>query len=117
MPNRETRRAGKLGDVPRLRITVDAVPYLFDMRELSSEHELDLFNASGLTIARIGPSLEAGAVAPFMVAALVYLARRQAGEKVPYAAVSEAIGYGSEIEVEVLDEDAEDAAPEAPAAD
>lgn len=117
MTTRRAKRDTAPEQSKRFRITVDGDAYLFDLDELKSDHELDLFNASRLTIAGIFAAIDSGNTAPFMLAALVYLARRQAGERVTYPEIRDAITYGSEIELDVVDAaDPEAASPEAPAA-
>lgn len=102
---------------PAFDLTVDGVVYRLDLGELTNDVELELFQATRLTVATIFEALDGGTVAPFMVAALVFLARRQAGDRIGYPQVSAAIDYRSEIDVAPVDDAAEATSPEALAAD
>jgi hypothetical protein len=103
---------------PALSITVDGVAYRFAFSDLTNEIELELFRQSGLTIPQIFAAIEAGSFAPFMVAALVFLARRVEGDRITYAEVSSAITYSSEMDLaEIPVDDVTGDAPEALAAD
>lgn len=78
--------------------------------------ERELFLATGLTIARLGDAMVGGA--NFAVPALVFIARRQAGEIVQYQDVEDAIerSAASEdgIDLELLgDDEGGDAGPPA----
>lgn len=102
-----------------MRITVAGVTYTLTIGELTHAIELELYKASGLTVPEIVSSSERGSGAPFMIAALVFLARRQAGDRVTYDEVAEAINYRTlrdDFAIEVV-EPVEDTAPEALAAD
>lgn len=117
MPTRETRRASK-DDGARMTISVDGESYSFDSNEVDYKAELDLFNASKLTMASIFTAMSAGSFAPFMIAAIVFLARRSAGEKaVTFDEIAESIDYASEIDVHVESESEAAELPEGPAVD
>lgn len=70
-----------------LRFRVDGVVYAFDRAEIGPRIERELFQQSGLTVAKAMEALVGGA--SFGVAALVFLARRQAGEVVQYQAIED----------------------------
>ena len=112
MPNRNDERP--------MRITVAGVAYTLTIGELTHEIELELYKASGLTVPEIVNASERGSGAPFMIAALVFLARRQAGDRITYDEVAQAINYRTlrdDFDLQVVDADETSSAPEAPAAD
>lgn len=98
-----------------MTITVDGEAYLFDDSEITSAMERELYLQSGLTVAGVGQGLSGGQGATFMIAALVFLARRAAGDTVKYLDVEAAITNDSDVDVKDCDEVGD--APEAPAAD
>lgn len=102
-----------------MRITVAGVTYLLTIGDLTAEIEIELYKASGLTVPEIVNASERGAGAPFMFAALVFLARRQAGDRITYDEVAAAINYRTlrdDFGIEIVDPE-ETSAPEALAAD
>lgn len=115
-PRSERRRQKKDGDQAVMIIKVDGESYRFDSSEVTSAMDRELFLQSKLTLALVVTAMADGTVSPFMVAALIFLARRSAGETVTYDEIEQAIGFATEIDVEIPD-DEDDAAPEAPAAD
>lgn len=122
MGNRQTRRNQKKNDSAAvIDITVDGETYRFDTSTITYPVELELFNATKLTMTAIFSALEEENVAPFMIAALVFLARRAAGEKIRFAAIADDIDYESEIGVKIVGDDEDDEAgdnpPEGQAAD
>lgn len=123
MPPRSARRAQKkAGAGVGLDITVDGQVYRYDPSDVTWRQELELFNATKLTRTDIFKAFANQSFAPVLVAGLVFLARRSAGDKVSFDEVAEAISYSSEIDVEILgdgvDEPIEAAAlPEGQAAD
>lgn len=118
MPPRSARRAQKkTGDNIAMTITVDGEPYVFDTSDITSAIDRELYLQSRLTMAGVFSGMDSGNVSPFFIAALVFLARRTAGEKVTYTQVEEAIGFDSEIDVKIHDGDEVADGPEAPAAD
>lgn len=112
--NREQRRAAaKKGDMPVVSLNVNGETYTLDMNDLTSQLDRELYLGSKLTIGAIAKAMQDEIVSPFMVAAIVFLARRVAGEEVSYREVEDSIGFDVEIgEVEKVDD-----LPEAPAAD
>jgi hypothetical protein len=101
-----------------MRITVEGISYELSLRELTWEHDLELYKATGLTLPEITNTATRGGVAPFMVAAFVFLARRQAGDEITYEQVAEAINYqtlADDFSIEIIEVD--ETSPEALAAD
>lgn len=119
MPPRSARRAQKkTGDNIAMTITVDGEDYHFDTSDITSAIDRELYLQSRLTMAGVFNAMDAGNVSPFLIAALVFLSRRTAGDKVTYAQVEEAIGFDSELDVTIHDDgDEVGDGPEAPAAD
>jgi hypothetical protein len=121
LPPRSARRAQKKDDTATVvTITVDGEPYLFDSSEITYKVELELFHASRLTMDGVFKALAQDDFAPFLVAALVFLARRSAGDKVTFDQVASSIEYSSEVGFKIGRDDesqTEDSPPEAPAAD
>lgn len=117
MPNREQRRAAaKNNDDQSIIITVDAVKYRFDPGQMTSAIERELWTQAGLTEAGILGAFQRREFAPFMIAGLVFLARRSRGDQITYDEIEGSISYNSEIELDFGDSD-EDEAPEVSAAD
>ena len=83
---------------------VDGVPYVFELSEVSSALEFELFRqtGSGLTLTQIFEAMESGP-GSFHLAALVFLARRSRGDEITFDEIAGAMGFGSAIEVEVDD--------------
>lgn len=111
----EAPKSPTAGDIA-MTLTVDGVAYHLNPRELDHTTERALFAESGLTLPQLMTAMSGGSGAPFMLAALVFLARRQRGDRVTYDEVASAIGYDTEVDV-VLDAGGEGSAPEAPGAD
>ena len=97
-----------------ISMKVDGVIYTVRLKELDYHAELALFRQSGLTVGEVMIAMSSGAAAPFMIGALVFLARLQRGDDVTFDAVAGAINYGTEIEV--VDTEGADDSPKAPAA-
>ncbi len=100
-----------------LRFRVDGVVYVVDRAELTPKIERELFQQSGLTMAKAIEALTGGAA--FGLAALVFLARRQAGEAVVYQKIEDDLwaaqqAAGGEFDVDLLvgDEDGDENPPE-----
>ncbi len=101
-----------------LRFRVDGVVYVVDRAELTPKIERELFQQSdGLTLARAIEALKGGA--GFGLAALVFLARRQADEAVVYQKIEDDLwaaqqAAGGEFDVDLLvgDEDGDENPPE-----
>ena len=115
MPPEAPKPKTASGDIT-IALTVDGVVYHLNPRELDHTTERALFAESGLTLPQLMTAMSGGSGAPFMLAALVFLARRQRGDRVTYDEVASAIGYDTEVDV-VLDAGGEGSAPEAPGAD
>lgn len=100
------------------KITVDGEVYFYDPDDVSWEHDAELFRAVKLTRRDISAAFSSGSYAPFLVACLVFLGRRAAGDNVTFKQVADPITDSTEINVEIIGEDDEsDDAPEDPAAD
>ncbi len=119
MPTRsERRRQKKDGDQAVMIITVDGESYRFDSSEVTSAMDRELFLQSKLTLAKVITAMADETVSPFMIAALVFLSRRAAGETVTYDEIEQAIGFDLELDLQQVDPDGEDdPGPEARAAD
>lgn len=106
--NRAARRRDAIG--AGIRITLDGVAYTVHIGEVSALDSAALRRATGMSMAgllkAIGPDPDID-----IVAALVWLARRQDGETgLSYEEVAAAITYESEMATENLD--APDVAPD-----
>lgn len=110
MPTKKPQKKTAQTEAPEMRLSVDGRKLVLRFNEISSTDELDLYNHSQLTTRRIGELLEAGEEPLFLVAALVFLARRQAGEKVTCAEVFDSVTFDTDIDL--VDDDTEPA-PEA----
>lgn len=108
-----TTATAKPDDVA-ITITVDGVSSVFRPSEVSALHAGELRKATGMSLSGV---LTAATADPDLdvLAALVWLARRQAGEAVTYAEVAGGITYGSKIETDddAVDEENEGDSPEA----
>lgn len=96
---------------PSLRFRLAGVDYIYEHGRNTGEIELGLWKGAGITPAEAIEALTKGST--FGLAAIVWLARRQAGENIPYSTVSkhvdalyaEAAGnLFAEIEVEEEEE-------------
>ena len=96
-----------------IRITVDGETWELDLMDANHVDRLELWRQSHLTIPMIIGAMQAGEADTFFVAALVFLARRQANQPATFDAIAESIGWDSDIDVQV----GAPTAPEAPAAD
>jgi|GEM_PF-4335681 len=111
MPPRDLRRSGATDIV--MTITVDGVPYRFDLSNITAKMELDLYQQSGgLRLTKVMEELQDGATG-FHIAAMVYLARRSEGDDITFDEVAEHMGIASEVDVHVEGEDDDDDTPEA----
>lgn len=93
-----------------LRFRLAGVDYLYEHGRNTGEIELGLWKGAGITPAEAIEALTKGST--FGLAAVVYLARRQGGENIPYSVVSKHIdGLYAEAagnlfaEIEVADEE------------
>ena len=103
-------------ETPVMVITVDGIEYRLDVTDCKHTDEQDLYRACKMTIPGIVNAVQDGQVALFMVAALVFMARRQAGDKTAnYDEIASAITYGTDIDIEVDNGDDGDPVGEAPA--
>lgn len=66
----------------RVSFKLDGVAYSCDLGAIANVDELDLYNDSGLTIGGLrNVFARGGGFPPFAMAAVMFLARRQAGDK------------------------------------
>lgn len=89
-----------------LSFRLDGVTYSVSTRHGVMAIERELFTQTGFTLARLFEAIEQGAT--FAVPALVFLARRQAGEKISYAAIEADIerrATEGDLELELLAEE------------
>jgi len=112
-PNDYTRP--KADDDLTMTIKVDGVGYPFRLSDVTAAIELELYQQSGgLKLTQVITDVQE-APAGFHIAALVFLARRGAGDQVTFDEVASNMGLASDIEVDLGGD--EDDAPEALAAD
>lgn len=103
-----------------MEITHAGVTYRF--RPGETNHKLDMEFArvtGGLTLVEIQQMGNRGGFAPFMVAAFIFYARRQAGDEITFDEVAEPVTWeslGQDFAIRQI-EAVEDTAPEALAAD
>lgn len=109
MPNRAQRRSAKSTKTDNvvIAVTVDGETYRYDRDETDWRTEAELMQAIGLTPMNLIAKLGQGNYAPFMVAGVVFLARRSQGDPVTFEQIAESISYDAEVEFD-------DASPEAP---
>lgn len=92
------------GDVIRFRF--EGVEYVFDRADVTGELERTLWKQTGLSVGQVGQAAADGAL--FGVAALMWMARRQAGHNVPYVTVEtevyDAVRSG-EVDLELIADD------------
>jgi hypothetical protein len=99
------------------KVTLDGTTHFLRLGEVSAVETAELRRLTGFGLRHLGyvilsdPDID-------VIAAVVWLARRQAGERsLPLDQVARAITYDSEIEVDVVDvKQAEDEEPESPEA-
>lgn len=108
-PPKLTNKA-KPGTVIRFR--VDGVVYVVDRDEITPRIERELFTQTGLTVQKAVEAVVGGA--SFGLAALMFLARRQAGETVAYQPIEDdlwaAMKASDEFDIDLIVGDEEDAA-------
>lgn len=95
-----------------LSFRLDGVTYSVSTRHGVMAIERELFTQTGFTLQRLFEAIEGGAT--FAVPALVFLARRQAGETVRYAAIEADIEQRAatgDLELELLGQEEEPADP------
>jgi hypothetical protein len=117
VPPRSARQKKPTPPASGFKITVDGEVYFYDPEDVSWEHDAELFKALKLTRRDIQAAFASGSYAPFMVAALVFLGRRAAGEQVTFKQVADPINDATEIALEIISEGEADDGPEDPAAD
>lgn len=110
-PPRPTKKAA----AEVLRFRCDGVDYSLDRDEITPRIERELYKATQLTPAQCFDAMLGGA--KFAIAALVFLARRQAGDQIAYQPVEDALfksmqAQGDDFDLAVIeDDDGGDAAP------
>lgn len=121
----DRRKAAQTTSADAMRWRWQGVEYALDMQHLEMALERELFQQANVTAAQARQALIGGA--PFGLAALTYLARRQAGDRVTYAMVeadmertlAELAASGEAPDLEWLsddDEQGDDAGPPSPGA-
>lgn len=97
-----------------LSFRLDGVTYSVSVRHGVMAIERELFQQTGFTLSQLFEAISAGAT--FAVPALVFLARRQAGEAVKYAAIEADIerrAADGDLELELLTDEEATADPPA----
>lgn len=107
-PTVKRRQPADAGEV--LRFRVDGAEYRLERGELSDRIERELFVQAGITTQQAFSAVAAGAA--FGVAALVFLAKRTAGQPAQYAQIEQALeearrAAGDEFDLEVLADDSD----------
>lgn len=88
-----------------MTLKVDGVSYPFRLSDVTAAVELELYQQSGgLKLTQVIADVQE-APAGFHIAALVFLARRGAGDQVTFDEVAGSMGLSSEIEVDLGGED------------
>lgn len=95
----------------RLTFRADGVRYTLDRDEIGLGHERELFVEAGVTPDQAFKAFAGGA--RFGLAAVIWLARRQAGETVTYTAVEAAVekalrAAGDDFDLAIIEEDGDD---------
>ncbi len=92
-------------------ITVDGVAHTFRPVEVSANMIGQLRRATGMSLAEC---MEAAQKSPDLdvLAAMVWLARRQAGEAITYDEVADALTYDTELEVDDAEPEEDPSLPE-----
>jgi hypothetical protein len=94
-----------------MTLKVDGVAYPFRLSDVTAAIELELYQQSGgLKLTQVITDVQ-DSPAGFHIAALVFLARRGAGDQVTFDEVASNMGLASNIEVDL--DGAEDDSPEA----
>lgn len=81
MPPPKSGKGKKRPDSVEIAFAVDGVDYRCDLTAVTNRDELDLFKQSSLTMAEVREAFSKGGVPPFCLAAVMFLALRQAGDK------------------------------------
>jgi hypothetical protein len=86
-------------------LKVDGVKYPFHLSDVTAAIELELYQQSGgLKLTQVIADVQE-APAGFHIAALVFLARRGAGDQVTFDEVASTMGLASDIEVDLGGDD------------
>lgn len=109
MPPPNTKKPAR--PAHRLVFRADGVRYTLDRDEIGLGHERELFIDAGVTPDQAFRAFAAGA--RFGLAAVIWLARRQAGETVTYGAVEAAVekairAAGDDFDLAIIEEDDDD---------
>jgi len=88
-----------------MRFRVDGVTYVVDRDELTPRIERELFTQTSLTVQKAVEAVVGGA--SFGLAALIFLARRQAGEAVAYQTIEDDLwkamkAAGDEFDIDLI---------------
>jgi len=106
-------RKTKSGDELVIRVRVDDETFTLNVDELGYKDEMRLYRESKLTMTEIIGAFANGTLAPFMTAAVVFLAKCQAGDnRVTFDDVAD--GFGQFTPVEWFPNEPEPEAPKAP---
>lgn len=89
----DRRKAAQANSADVVRFRLEGVDYALDRSELSPALERELYQQAGLTPQACLQALSQGAT--FGLAALVFLARRQGGERVTYLQIESALWEAS----------------------
>lgn len=102
MPPARRKSAQKDTDSPGLQIELDGRTHIVRESDLTPHDVRALRKETGFSWAGLGRELQRDPDID-LIGALVWLARRIAGDEVPYDQVLNEIGYGSELKVTVED--------------
>ncbi|HEY9391367.1 MAG TPA: hypothetical protein VIR27_16580 [Mycobacteriales bacterium] len=105
--DRQTRRRSAIG--AGVRVTLDGVAYTLHMGELSAMDASALRRETGMSVAGLLSAIQSDPDIDIL-AAVVWLARRQDGDRVTFDEVASGIGYDSDLTTESLP--APDVAPD-----
>lgn len=91
-----------MADQKVLRFRFQGVEYQVDGSMMTGKLERELWKATGMSLQQVGEALAAGT--SFAFSAMLWLGRRQGGERVTYQAVEEYIDglRADEMDVELL---------------
>ncbi len=102
MPPQARRNPQRKPDSPGMRIEVDGQTYTIREADLTPHDVRALRKETGFSFVGLARELQSDPDID-LIAALVWLARRCAGEVVSYDTVLDEMGYDSEIDVSVED--------------
>ena len=91
-----------------IAFTADGVDYRCDLTAIANRDELDLFNASGLTLGAVAKALGSGAPPPFAIAGVMFLALRQSGQSASYDKLLDSIDR-FDFDVAAIEDDSPEA--------